>query len=224
MSWCTQEQAEMPDNQQGISINTVTTSYWQKWRTKWKEDKTYLEYRLMGMMTESASSTLSRTWVVLVASSCCFLKASLTGSTMRGSRRPLKISLSPSIATKWQSALRQAWTEVLTENEERCKQMNENEQSQGHNRKVIKILRTCGCSTIKNNVAKYCGRLNEQLEKEGILLPTTSPRNATSHELVVLCHQIEEDIVNNNVDTRRIRFSYRSNGEGGRRQPWIAPH
>ena len=58
-----------------------------------------------------------------------------------------------------------------------------------------------------------------QLEKEGVLLPTTSPRNSTSHELAIFCHQIEEDIISNNIDTGRIRFSHRSNGEGGRRQP-----
>ena len=102
--------------------------------------------------------------------------------------------------------------------------MNEKEQSQGQNRMDIKILRTCGCSTIQNYVAKYSSRLNEQLEKEGVLLPTTSPRNATSLELAVLCHQIEEDIVSSNIDTGRIRFSHRPNGKGGWRQPWVAPH
>lgn len=176
------------------------------------------------MMTESASSAPSWIWVVLVASSRCFLRASLAGSTMRGSRRPLKISLSPSIATRWRPALRQAWIEAPAENQDKCKQMIEKEQSQGHNKKDMKILHTCGCSTIQNYVAKHCGGLNEQLEKEGVLLPTTSPRNATSHELTVLRHQIEEDIVSSNVNTGRIKFSHRSNGEGGRRQPWIAPH
>ena len=102
--------------------------------------------------------------------------------------------------------------------------MNEKEQSQGHNRKDIKILLTCGCSTIQNYVAKHRGGFNEQLEKEGVLLPTTSPRNVTSHELAVLRYQIEEDIVNSNIDIGRIRFSHRSKGERGRKQPWIAPH
>jgi hypothetical protein len=162
--------------------------------------------------------------VVLVASSRCFLKALLTGSTMRGSRTALKISLSPSIATKWRPALRQVWTEAPTENQGRCKQKNKKKQSQGHNREVIKKLRTCGCSAIKNYVADLRGGFNEQLEKEGVLLPTTSPRSATSHELTVLCHQIEEDIINGNVDTNKIKLSHRPNGECGKRQSWIAPH
>jgi hypothetical protein len=97
-------------------------------------------------------------------------------------------------------------------------------QSQGHDREVIKKLRTCGCSAIKNYVADLCGGLNEQLEKERILLPTTIPRSAPSHELSVLCHQIEEDIINSNVNTKRIKLSHRLNIKGGRRHPRIAPH
>jgi hypothetical protein len=62
------------------------------------------------------------------------------------------------------------------------------------------------------------------LEKERVLLPTTSPRSAASHELSVLCHQIEEDIINGNVDTNRIMLSHRLNGEGGRKHPRIASH
>jgi hypothetical protein len=88
----------------------------------------------------------------------------------------------------------------------------------------MKKLRTCGCSTIKNYVADLRGGLNEQLEKERVLLPTTSPRSAASHELRVLCHQIEEDIINGNVHTNRIKLSHRLNGEGGRRHPKIASH
>jgi hypothetical protein len=42
--------------------------------------------------------------------------------------------------------------------------------------------------------------------------------------LSVLCHQIEEDIINGNVDTNKIKLSHRSNEEVGSRQPWIAPH
>jgi hypothetical protein len=136
----------------------------------------------------------------------------------------LKISLSPSIATKWQSALRRAWTKAPTKNQGRCKQKNKKKQPQGHDREVIKKLRTCGCSAIKNYVADLHGGLNEQLEKEGVLLPTTSPRSAASHKLSVLCHQIEEDIINDNVDTNKIKLSDRPNGEGGRRQPWIVRH
>jgi hypothetical protein len=85
-------------------------------------------------------------------------------------------------------------------------------------------LRTCGCSAIKNYVADLRGGLNEQLEKERVLLPTTSPKSAASHELSVLRHQIEEDIINGNIDTNRIKFNYRLNGEGGRRHPRIVPH
>jgi hypothetical protein len=65
---------------------------------------------------------------------------------------------------------------------------------------------------------------HEQLEKDRVLLPTTSPRTAASHELSVLRHQIEEDIINGNVDTNRIKFIHRPNGEGGRRHLRIAPH
>jgi hypothetical protein len=57
------------------------------------------------------------------------------------------------------------------------------------------------------------------LEKEKILLPSSFLRNAASHELSVLRHKIEEDIINGNVDTNRIRLYYRPNGEGGRRHP-----
>jgi hypothetical protein len=131
----------------------------------------------------------------------------------------LKISLSPSIAKKWRPTLRQAWTEAPAENQGRCKQKNKKKQSQDYNWEVIKKLCTCGCSAIKNYVANLRDGLNEQLEKEGVLLPTTSPRSATSHELTIFCHQIEEDIINGNVDTNRIKLSHRLNGEGGRRQP-----
>jgi hypothetical protein len=68
------------------------------------------------------------------------------------------------------------------------------------------------------------GGLNEQLEKDRVLLPTSSPRSAAFHELSVLCHQIEEDIINGNVDTNRIKLSHRPNGESGRRHLRIVPH
>jgi hypothetical protein len=139
-------------------------------------------------MTGSRSSSISRTSVVLIASSRCFLRASLTGFTMRGSRMALKISLSPSMATKWRPALRHAWTEAPAKNQGRCKQKNKMKQSQGHDREVIKKLRTSGCSAIKNYVADLRDGLNEQLEKEGVLFSTTSPRSAASHELSVLRH------------------------------------
>jgi hypothetical protein len=175
-------------------------------------------------MTGSGSSSSSTSSAVLVPRSRCFLRPLLTGSTMRGSKMALKISLSPSIATKWRPALQQAWTEALAKNQGRCKQKNKKKQSQGHDREVIKKLHTCGCSAIKNYVADLRGGFNEQLEKEGILLPTTSPRSAASHDLSILCDQIEEDIINGNVNTNRIKLSHRPNGEGGRRQPWIVPH
>jgi hypothetical protein len=47
-------------------------------------------------------------------------------------------------------------------------------------------LSTCGCNTIKNYVADLHGELNEQLEKDRVLLPTSSLRSAASHELSVL--------------------------------------
>src|SRR5450759_3230186 len=108
--------------------------------------------------------------------------------------------------------------------ESREKEMNEKEQSQCQEVKVMKILSTCGCSTIQNCVTKDRGCLNEQLEKEGVLLRTTSPGNAASHKLAILCHEIEEDIFSCNIDTGRIRFSRRPNGKGGRRQLWVVPH
>ena len=123
------------------------------------------------------------------------------------------------VATKWPSALWQAWTEDIAKNQRRCKQKNKKKQLQGYNREIIKKLCTCGWSAIKNYVADLRGRLNEQLEKEGVLLPTTSSKSATFHELSVIYYQIEEDIINDNVDTNRIKLSYRLNGEGGRRHP-----
>jgi hypothetical protein len=62
------------------------------------------------------------------------------------------------------------------------------------------------------------------LEKEEVLLSTSSPRNISVLELSVLRHQIEEDIINGNVDAYRIKLSDRPNGKRGRRQPWIALH
>jgi hypothetical protein len=85
-------------------------------------------------------------------------------------------------------------------------------------------LRTYGCSPIKNYVADLRGGLNEQLEKARVLLSTSSPRSLASHELSVLRHKTEEDIINGNVDSNRIELCHRSNGEGERRHPWIAPH
>jgi hypothetical protein len=93
-----------------------------------------------------------------------------------------------------------------------------------HDKEGIKKLHTCGCSAIKIYVTNLLGGFNEQLEKEKVLLPTTSPRSAVSHDPSVLCHQIEDDIINGNVDTNRIKLKQRLNGEGGRRHPRIALH
>jgi hypothetical protein len=136
----------------------------------------------------------------------------------------LRMSLSPSMATKWRLALRQAWIEALVGNQGSSERNSKKKQSQGHDREFMQKLCICGCSAIKNYVADLCGGLNEQLEKERVLLPTTSPRSVASHELSVICHQIEEDIINGNVDTNRIKLNHRLNGEGGRRHPKIAPH
>jgi hypothetical protein len=114
-------------------------------------------------------------------------------------------------------ATSQAWIEAPAKNQGRCKQKTKKKQSQGHDREVIKKLRTYGCSAIKNYVADLRGGLNEQIKKERVLLPTTSRRSIASHELSVLCHQIEENIINGNVDTNRIKLNHRLNGEGRRR-------
>jgi hypothetical protein len=127
----------------------------------------------------------------------------------------LKVSLSTSMATKWRPALRQAWTDAPSMNQERCKQKSHNKNIKSQKREDNKKLSTCGCSTIKNYVADLRGRLNEQLEKDRVLLPTSFPRSAASHELSVLRHQIEEDIINGNVDINRIKFNHRPNGECG---------
>jgi hypothetical protein len=89
---------------------------------------------------------------------------------------------------------------------------------------LTKKLHTCRCSAIENYVADLRGGLNEQLEKEGVLLSTSSPRSIAVLELSVLRHQIEEDIINGNVDAYRIKLNDKPNGERGRRQLWIAPH
>jgi hypothetical protein len=175
-------------------------------------------------MTASGSSSRSTSAAASIPSSCCFLKPSVTVSTMRGSRVALKISLSPSMATKWRPALRQVWIDAPSMNQERCKQKNHNKKSQGHKREDNKKLSTCGCSAIKNYITDLHGRLNEQLEKDRVLLPTSSSRSGASHELSVLRHQIEEDIINGNIDTNRIKLSHRPNGECGRRHLRIAPH
>jgi hypothetical protein len=120
--------------------------------------------------------------------------------------------------------LRQAWTDAPLRNQGRCKQKSQNKKIQGHEREINKKLHTCGCSAIKNYVADLRGGFNEQLEKVSVLLPTSSPRSVAFYELSVLRHKIEENIITGNVDTNRIKLSHRLNGEGGRRDPWIAPH
>jgi hypothetical protein len=74
----------------------------------------------------SRYSSTSTSSAVHVASSRCFLKPSITGSTMRGFKMALKISLSPSMATKWRPALRQVWTVAPSCNQGRYKQKSQN--------------------------------------------------------------------------------------------------
>jgi hypothetical protein len=167
--------------------------------------------------TVFGGSSTSRSSAAPLASSCCFLKPSVIGATMRGSKMALKISLFSSMATKWRPALRQAWKEAPVGNEGRCTQKSQNKKSQGHEREVYKKLRICGCSAINNYVANLHERLNEQLEKERVLLPTSSPRSIAFYELSVLCYKIKEDMINGSVDTNKIKLSHRANGEGGRR-------
>jgi hypothetical protein len=85
-------------------------------------------------------------------------------------------------------------------------------------------LHTYGCNAIKNSVVGLRGGFNEQLKKKRVLLSTSSPRSAASHELSVLRHKIEEDIINSNVDSNKIELCHKPNGEGGRKHPWIPPH
>ena len=73
----------------------------------------------------------------------------------------------------------------------------------------MKIQCPCGCSAIKNYIAYLCSRLNEQMEKKRVLLFTTSLRSGASYELSVLCYQIEEDIINGNIDSNRIKLNHR---------------
>ena len=111
----------------------------------------------------------------------------MIGSRIRGFQMALKMSLFPSMATKWRQALRQAWTEAPTRNQGSSEQKSNKKQSQGHNREFMQKLRTYECSAIKNYVTDLCGGLNEQLEKERVFLPTTSPRSIAFHESV-LCY------------------------------------
>ena len=67
----------------------------------------------------------------------------------------LKISLSPSMAMKWQLALRQAWTEAPAKNQGRCKQKNKKKQLQGHYAPVDIVqsrttLKTCMVDSMIN--------------------------------------------------------------------------
>jgi hypothetical protein len=62
--------------------------------------------------------------------------------------------------------------------------------------KLSRKIHTCGCSAIKNNATNLRDGFNEKLEKEWVLLPTSSPRSAISHKLSALHHRIEEDIIN----------------------------
>ena len=112
-------------------------------------------------MTGFGSSSSSTSLAASSPSSCCFLKPSVTVSTMKGLRMALKISLFPSMATKWRLALWQAWTDALSQNQGRCKQKHHNKKWQSHEREVNKKLCTSGCSAIKNYVANLRGGLND---------------------------------------------------------------
>jgi hypothetical protein len=138
--------------------------------------------------TRSGSSSTSTSSAASTPSIRCFFKPLVIVSTMRGSRMALKITSSPSMATKWRPALRQAWTDAPSMNQERCKQKSHNKNIKNQEREDNKKLSTCRCSAIKNNVADMSGGLNEQLEKDRVLFPTTSLRSAVSHELSVLRH------------------------------------
>jgi hypothetical protein len=116
------------------------------------------------------------------------------------------------------------WIDAPLGNQGCGKQLSQIKERDGYIKKVNKKLRTCRCSAIKNYVTDLRGGFNEQLEKERVLLPPSSPRSAASHELSILCHKIEEDIINGNVNTNRIKLSHRPNGEGGRRHSRIVPH
>jgi hypothetical protein len=88
-------------------------------------------------MSVSGSSSSSRSLAVLVASSHCFLRPSVIGSRMRGSRMALKMFLSPSMATKWRLALQQAWTKAPAGNQGSSERKNKKKQSQGHDREFM---------------------------------------------------------------------------------------
>jgi hypothetical protein len=89
-------------------------------------------------MIVSGYSSTSTSLAASLASSRCFLKPLVTGSTMRGSKMALKISLSPSMATKWQPILRQAWTKAPSGNQGRCKQRSQNKKWQGHEERLTR--------------------------------------------------------------------------------------
>ena len=91
-------------------------------------------------------------------------------------------------------------------------------------KEIWKEVLTSGRIAIKHYVTKLRGRLNQHLEKYRVLLPTSSPRSSASHQLCVLGHQVEEDIIISNVDTNGIELWHRCNGEGGGQYPWKAPH
>jgi hypothetical protein len=99
-----------------------------------------------------------------------------------------------------------------------------NKKSERLDKQIRKEVLTSGRNAIKNDVADLRGRLNQHLEKYRILLPSSSPRNSASHELCVLRHQIEEDIISSDVDSNTIELWHWRNGEGGGWYRWKAPH
>ena len=81
-----------------------------------------------------------------------------------------------------------------------------NKKSERHDKEIQKEVLTSGRSAFKHCVTKLRGRLNQRLEKCRVLLPTSSPRSSASHQLRVLGHQVEEDIINSDANTNRIEL------------------
>ena len=99
-----------------------------------------------------------------------------------------------------------------------------NKKSKHLDKVIQKEVLTSGRSAIKHYVANLHSRLNQHLEKYRVFLPTSSPRSSAFHELCVLGHQIEEDIITNDVDTNRIELWHRHNGKGRGWYCWKAPY
>ena len=53
---------------------------------------------------------------------------------------------------------------------------------------------TCACLPVEDNVARLGELLNEDLHKQGIFLPGSSPGNIPIHELSLLIGEVEQGI------------------------------